>query len=302
MKVLISGSTGLIGGAVTRSLEASGHTCIALSRRTVPQRTTVSWDPERGQIDADALAALGPLDAVVHLAGENIAESKWTAEVKRSIRDSRVVGTYTLATALASLPEPPKTLISASAVGYYGNRDGEDLSEASAPGDDFLATICRDWEAATTPADAAGVRVVHTRIGIVMSAKGATLMKLLPYFRAGVGGPLGNGRQWMSWISMVDTVGAIEFLLANESLRGAFNLTAPHPATNGEFAGTLGKVLRRRAFLPAPAFALRFLLGREKADALLLSGQRVLPRRLEDAGFVFRHPTLIEALQGELAR
>jgi uncharacterized protein (TIGR01777 family) len=301
MKVLISGATGLIGSALTRSLEASGHTCIALSRRDVPQKTTLRWDPERGEIDMDALAALGRLDAVVHLAGENIAENKWTADVKRRIRDSRVVGTYTLSSALASLPEPPKSLLSASAVGYYGNREGEDLSEASAPGDDFLATICRDWEAASGCAAAAGIRVVSPRIGVVMSVKGAALMKLLPLFRAGVGGPLGNGRQWMSWISLTDTVGAFEFLLANEELRGPFNLTAPEPVTNAEFARTLGKALHRPAILPAPAFALRLMLGREKADALLLSGQRVLPRRLLDAGFVFRYPTLLEALRAELS-
>lgn len=301
MKVLISGSTGLIGSALTRSLEASGHTCAALSRQEVPNRTTVGWDPARGEIDVEALAALGMLDAVVHLAGENIAEHKWSADVKRRIRDSRVVGTYTLSTALASLPEPPRALLSASAVGYYGNREGEDLSEASPPGDDFLATICRDWEAAAGPASAAGIRVVHPRIGVVLSVKGAALMKLLPIFRAGVGGPLGTGRQWMSWVSLTDTVGALEFLLSNEGLRGPFNLTAPEPVTNAEFARTLGKALRRPALLPAPAFALRLLLGREKADALLLSGQRVLPRRLLEAGFVFRDPTLLEALQAELS-
>ena len=302
MKILISGSTGLIGSALTRSLEASGHSWVALSRQEVPGRSTVRWNPELGQIDLEALSSLAPFDAVVHLAGENIAKDRWTADVKRRIRDSRVVGTYTLATALASLPQPPPAMISASAVGYYGNREGEDLSERSLPGDDFSATLCRDWEAATAPLEGVGARVVHTRIGIVMSTRGGALGKFLPIFRLGVGGPLGSGRQWMSWISLTDVVGAVEFLLSNRAIAGPVNITAPHPATNGEFAAALGKVLHRPAILPAPAFALRLILGREKADALLISGQRVLPRRLLDAGFVFRHPTLLEALQAEIAK
>lgn len=301
MKVLISGSSGLIGSTVWRSLEAAGHQCIALSRRDLPQKKTIQWDSDRGEIDREALAAAGPLDVVIHLAGENIAENQWDAAVKRRIRDSRVVGTYTLAAALSELPEPPNTLISASAVGYYGNRQDEDLSEASPPGDDFLATTARDWEAATGPLEGAGTRVALVRIGIVLSPRGATLLKLLPIFRAGVGGPLGSGRQWMSWISLTDTVGAIEYLMSNGGLQGPFNLTAPEPVTNAEFARALGKAVHRPALIPAPAVALRLLLGREKADALLLSGQRVLPRRLQEAGFVFRHPTLAEALQAELS-
>ena len=301
MRVLISGASGMVGTALTAALKSSGSEVVALSRSAASgSEPVIQWNPERGELDAAALHAAGPFDAVVHLAGENVAGEPWTADVKRRIRDSRVLGTYLLSGALAELNPRPPVLISASATGYYGDRADADLSEASTVGDDFLATTCRDWEAATGPAEEAGMRVVHARFGIIQSTRGGPLQRLLPMFRMGAGGPLGSGRQWLSWVALADIVGAIEFLLAREDAAGAVNVVSPNPVQQREYARTLGRVLHRPALLPAPAFALRLVMG-EMADALVLSSQRVLPRRLTELGFAFRYPELEPALKAAIS-
>ena len=293
MNVLVSGSRGLVGGALVPALEAGGHSV----RRLVRGRPTggdVGWDPAAGSID---VSALDGIDAVVHLAGEGIAERRWSDTQKRRLRQSRVEGTTLLARSLAGAATPPAVLISASAVGYYGDRGDEELTEDSAPGEDFLSQVCRDWEAATAPAEEAGVRVAHVRSGIVLSPSGGALKKQLPLFRAGLGGRLGSGRQYVSWISLDDEVAAIRHLLLDEGASGPYNLTSPHPVTNAEFTAILGRVLPRPTLVPVPAFALRLVLGRELAAALPLASQRVLPARLAAAGYEFRHPRLDDALR-----
>jgi uncharacterized protein (TIGR01777 family) len=263
--------------------------------RSSPQPGDVLWDPARGALDASALSGV---HAVVHLAGEPVAH-RWTAERKRAIRESRVQSTELLARAVAALPQKPRVFLSASAVGYYGDRGDDLLDESAGPGSDFLAGVAREWEGATMPMSDAGVRVVLLRTGIVMSRKGGALAKLLPIFRLGGGGPLGNGRQWMSWIGLDDHVRAMEHALFTESMRGAANLVSPNPVKNAEFATTLGRVLARPALIPVPAFALELLYG-EMARATLLAGQRALPKALSAAGFQFENPTLEGALIAEL--
>ncbi len=300
--VAVTGSTGLVGAALTVALARGGHRVVRLVRSgtatQAPGEHTVRWDPGRGTIDA---AGLEGVDAVVHLAGESIASGRWTAAKRRRIRDSRVGATRVLAEALARLERPPATLVAASAVGYYGDRGDEVLREESAPGGGFLADVCREWEAAAAPAARRGLRVVHMRIGMVLAATGGALAALLPPFRLGLGGPVGSGRQWMSWISLDDLVRAILHALATASLAGPINAVAPAPVTNREFARTLGRVLRRPAVLPLPAGAARLLLGR-MADELLLASARVVPARLEAAGFTFGDATLERALRRLLAR
>jgi uncharacterized protein (TIGR01777 family) len=300
--VAVTGSTGLVGAALTVALARGGHRVVRLVRSgtatQAPGEHTVRWDPGRGTIDA---AGLEGVDAVVHLAGESIASGRWTAAKRRRIRDSRVGATRVLAEALARLERPPATLVAASAVGYYGDRGDEVLREESAPGGGFLADVCREWEAAAAPAARRGLRVVHMRIGMVLAATGGALAALLPPFRLGLGGPVGSGRQWMSWISLDDLVRAILHALATASLAGPINAVAPAPVTNREFARTLGRVLRRPAVLPLPAVAARLLLGR-MADELLLASARVVPARLEAAGFTFGDATLERALRRLLAR
>ncbi len=259
----------------------------------------VRWDPEGGAIDA---ARLEGLDGVVHLAGEGIADKRWNDDHKRRIRDSRVKGTSLLGGALAGLDRRPTVLVSGSAIGYYGDREDEILTEDSSPqSGDFLADVCVDWEAATAPAEAAGIRVAHIRTGIVLDREGGALAKMLPLFKFGIGGRLGSGKQWMSWISLADEVGAIRFLLDN-NLAGPFNLTAPEPVTNQTFTTTLGRVLHRPTVLPVPSFGPKLLLGSELADNLLYSGQRVLPSALEAAGFKFEYPELRGALEDLLKK
>jgi uncharacterized protein len=308
-RILVSGTSGLIGAALVHALtakesggdgdDAGGSTrVIRLTRRpSAAGEDTVTWDPERGMVDT-AMLERERIDAVVHLSGAPIAR-RWTRSRKREILVSRVDSTALLAHAVAALPEPPTTFISASAVGYYGDRGEALVDETSPPGTGFLAGVCQAWEAAAAPAEAAGIRVVHPRFGVVLSRGGGMLGSLLPVFRLGVGGRLGSGRQWLSWIAIDDAVGALRFLLEHESLHGAVNVTAPAAATNATFTATLGRVLRRPAIATVPARVLRWMLG-AMADETLLTGQRVYPRILEAAGYPYRHPVLEEALRATL--
>lgn len=300
MRVLVSGAGGLVGSELTPALERAGHSVVRLVRTPPKGENEIQWDPMGSRLDAAALEAAG-IDGVVHLAGENIADGRWSEERKQRIRDSRVKGTRLLASTLARLARPPGVLVSASATGFYGSRGDEVLTEDSPSGSDFLSAICRDWEAATAPAEEARVRVVHARFGIILSPRGGALAKMLPPFQMGAGGPFGSGRQWMSWIALEDAVGAVLRSLMTEELRGPVNVVAPNAVRNAEFAQVLGKVLGRPAIIPTPAFALRLLLG-EMADALLLSGQHVRPERLIAAGFAFRYPELEGALRHLLGK
>ncbi len=295
MRILVSGASGLIGSALIRRL-APSHEVVRLVRRAAATEAEIAWNPDKGTIDAGALEDLG---AVVHLAGENVGSGRWTAAKKARIRASRVEGTSLLARSLASLVRPPRVLVSASAIGFYGDRGGEQLDEASSAGSGFLAEVCRAWEAAAAPAAEAGVRVVLARFGVVLAREGGALARMWPLFRFGLGGCLGSGRQFMSWIALEDAVGAIAFLLENESLQGPVNVTSPQPVTNRHFTASLGRVLRRPTLLHAPAFALRAALG-EMADEMLLASARVYPRRLLDSGYRFARPDLETALR-ELA-
>ncbi|HYJ47449.1 MAG TPA: TIGR01777 family oxidoreductase [Pyrinomonadaceae bacterium] len=298
MKILITGSTGLVGTALARSLKAKGHEVVRLVRhKTNEGGTEVFWDPEQGTLDP---AELEGIDAAVHLAGENLAEGKWTEEKKRRIRESRVKGTRLLSETLAKLKRQPRVLVSASAVGFYGDRGDELLNEQSASGSDFLAEVCREWELATQPAAQAGVRVVNLRFGVIFSGEGGALKKMLLPFKLGVGGSLGGGEQYMSWITLDDAVGAIVFALENETLRGPVNAVAPSAATNREFTKALGGALSRPTIFPIPSFAARLVFG-EMADATLLSSQRVEPQRLKEAGYIFKYPELKGALKHVLA-
>jgi uncharacterized protein (TIGR01777 family) len=299
MKIIVSGASGLVGSALVPSLVAAGHQVTALVRRPARQPTQagvseVEWNPAAGQLDA---ARLVGHDAAVHLSGENIAGGRWTDEKKERIRASRVQSTRLLAETLARLETRPRTFVCASAIGYYGDRGAEVLTEESAPGTDFLAEVCREWEAAAEAARAAGLRVVNLRFGVILSAEGGALAQMLTPFKLGIGGPLGSGQQYMSWLTRADAVGMIEYALANENLSGPVNAVAPQAVTNSEFAQTMGRVLSRPAILPMPAFALRLTLGREMAQALLLSSARVEPAKLKAAGYQFKHPQLEGALR-----
>ena len=298
MKILISGSHGLVGSALGSSLKSEGHQVFALVRRAPHSETEVEWYPDRGSL---ALSGMEGMDAVVHLAGESIASGRWTDEKKQRIRDSRVKATTVLAEALGNLREPPRTLISASAIGYYGDRGDLILTEASAAGNDFLAGVCVQWEDATESAPKKGIRVVKARFGVILSADGGALAKMLTPFRMGAGGRIGSGRQWMSWIALDDVVGALKFALANDTLSGPVNFVAPNPVTNAEFTKTLGKVLSRPTLFPIPAFGARLVFG-EMADALLLSSQRVAPERLKQAGYQFEFMNLEGAMTHALAK
>src|SRR5947207_643005 len=293
MKILIAGSHGLVGTALIKSLETEGDEFFRLVRHYPSSHSEIEWSPDRYSI---ALARLEGFDAVINLAGEPIAEGRWTEEKKRRIRESRVKGTKLLGDALANLTQPPKTFICASAIGYYGDRGDEILTETSAPGKDFLAEVCVEWEQATALATEKGIRVVNTRFGVILDANGGALAKMLPPFRMGVGGRIGSGKQWMSWIALDDVVGGVKFALANDSLKGPVNFVAPAPVTNAEFTKTLGKALSRPTLFPIPAFGVRLLFG-EMADALLLSSQRVDPEQLTQTGYMFELPQLDGALR-----
>ena len=301
MKVAVTGATGLIGSALVPFLRSGGHEAVVL-RRVPAGRDAAggdpSWDPATGALSAGALDGV---DAVVHLAGENIAGGRWTAARKARIRDSRVDGTRRLAQALAGLPRPPQTLVAASAVGFYGDRGDESLDESSAPGGGFLPEVCQAWEDAAAPAGEAGLRVVHLRIGIVLTPAGGALGQMLFPFRMGVGGVIGSGRQYMSWVALDDVLGGILHALCTAGLSGAVNMVAPNPVSNAEFTKTLGRVLRRPTIIPVPAFGARLAFG-EMADALLLASSRVHPARLRDGGFAFGYPNLEDALRHVLGR
>ena len=292
MKILVTGASGLVGGALVPCLEAEGHEVARLGR-SAPAEGDVRWDPDAGVLEAGALEGF---DGVVHLAGENIASGRWTEARKRRIRESRVNGTRLLAETLARLERRPRVLVSASAIGLYGDRGGEELTEESPAGSGFLSEVCREWEAATEAAEGKGIRVVHARLGIVLSRDGGALAKMLTPFRLGAGGNIGNGRQYMSWITLDDTAAAIGHLLAAEAASGPVNVVAPAPVTNGEFTRNLGRVLRRPTLFPMPGFAARLAFG-EMADALLLASTRVKPARLMASGYAFRHGSLEEGLR-----
>jgi uncharacterized protein (TIGR01777 family) len=298
MRILISGSHGLVGTALIKALEPEGHEIFRLVRYAPHSQAEIEWSPDRYSI---ALARLEGFDAVIHLAGESIAEGRWTEEKKKRIRESRVKGTRLLGDALANLSKPPRSLICASAIGYYGNRGDELLTETSPPGDDFLAQVCVEWEKGTELAREKGIRVVNTRFGIILDAKGGALAKMLPPFRMGIGGKIGSGKQWMSWIALDDVVGAIKFALSNETIAGPVNFVAPNPVTNAEFTKSLGKQLSRPTIFPIPAFGVRLAFG-EMADALLLSSQRVEPLKLKQSAFPFQFNELEGALRHVLGK
>ena len=297
LRIAITGASGLIGTSLTSLLRAAGHAAIPLVRRA-PAHGEIGWDPAAGRIDS---AALEGLDAVVHLAGESIGDRRWTAAQKRRILESRTQGTGLLAGALARLTRPPAVLVSASAIGFYGDRGDERLDERSSAGEGFLPLVTRAWEAATAPAEAAGIRVVRTRFGIVLSADGGALARMLPPFRAGLGGRLGGGDQYMSPVSLDDLVAAVHHCLLRGELRGPVNVTCPEPVTNRVFTRTLGAALHRPAVFAVPRFALRLAMG-EMVDELLFASARVEPAALLASGYRFRHPTVESALRHVLAR
>lgn len=301
MRIAVTGSTGLIGSRLVHDLRADGHEVVRVVRPGSPTADgpTVEWDPPADRIDA---AGLDGVDAVVHLAGEGIAERRWSDEQKRRILDSRRQGTTVLAEALAGLDRKPAVLLSGSAIGWYGDRGDEVLTEASGPGTGFLPEVCLAWEGAAQPASDAGIRTAFLRTGLVLDRSGGALGKTLPLFKLGLGGRLGSGRQWWSWISIDDWVGAARFLLDRSDLAGPVNLTGPAPVTNAEFTRAVASVLRRPAVLPVPAFGPALLLGRELAHDLLFASQRVEPAALEAAGYEFRHRDVTSALHDVLQR
>ena len=294
MKILVTGSRGFVGSALVPFLTTGGHEVTRLARsQPRPGASEVQWDPATGIVER---AKLEGMDAVVHLAGESIAAGRWTPEKKARIRDSRVNGTRLLCEALAGLSHPPKVIVCASAIGYYGDRGEEVLREESGPGSGFLADVCRDWEAAAEPVRGRGIRVVHLRIGVILSPAGGALSQMLFPFRMGLGGRMGSGRQYMSWIAMDDLLGVILHALMTDSLQGPVNTVAPNPVTNLEFTRTLGRVLARPTLFPMPAFVARLAFG-EMADELLLASTRVEPARLLATAHRFGQPHLEGALR-----
>jgi len=292
MKVLITGSSGQVGSALIESLVANGHEVIRLLRKDFAEDSPV-WDPENGVIE---LADVKDIAAVVHLAGDNIAEGRWNDQKKDNILSSRVRGTKLLAGFFAASDHKPRIIVSASAVGVYGDRGEEFVDETSEPGNGFLADVCKQWEEATALAVDAGIRVVNIRLGLVLSTVGGALKRMLLPFRMGLGGVIGSGKQYMSWVTIDDVTGMIQYIIANESMRGPVNLVSPKAITNREFTKTLGRVLHRPTIFPLPAFAARIAFG-EMANELLLAGTRVIPRKLKDSGYKFRHPELGTALE-----
>jgi uncharacterized protein (TIGR01777 family) len=303
MKVLVTGSTGLVGNALVSALRREGHIVCRLVRpetkvetHTIPEGFDVKWNPVTGELGGAAVGA----DAVVNLAGASIAEGRWTTERKKLLRTSRVESTAMLVKALARMAARARVLISASAIGYYGNRGDEILNDESGPGSDFLSGIAKEWEAEARKAEALGIRVVLARFGVILAREGGALPQMARPFRFGVGGRIGSGRQWTSWITLEDVVGSLRFLLENGAARGPVNVVSAKPVRNAEFTAALAKALHRPALFPAPAFALRLALG-EMADALLLSSQRVVPEQLQRVGYRFLHEDLSTALASTLA-
>ena len=306
MRILVSGSSGLVGAALVGRLREEGHDVAALVRQDTPaaqrgpegpaSHRAVLWNPATGLLDSSAEGA----DAVVHLAGASIADGRWTAARKQTLRDSRVPATRKLVAALSRLRRPPKVFVAASAIGYYGNRGEEELSESSAPGTEFLAQLARDWETESSRAAELGARVVILRFGIILAKQGGALPQMLLPFRLGIGGRLGGGQQWMSWVALADVLGMLQYALGTNLVSGAVNAVAPRPVRNTEFTQALAHVLHRPAILPAPAFALRLALG-EMADALLLASIRVVPSKLQQLGYTFAQPELMPALASILA-
>ena len=296
MRILISGSHGLVGKALISELSKDAHDIVSLVRHKSEGASEIEWHPNQGSVDSERLTGF---DLVVHLAGESIASGRWTDEKKRKIRDSRVKGTTLLSEALARSLKPPALFISASAIGYYGNRGDELLNEKSAPGNDFLSEVCVAWEKATAEAEAKGIRTVHTRFGIILDQEGGALAKMLTPFRMGVGGRIGDGKQWMSWIALADVIKGLKFVIQNKSITGPVNFVAPNPVTNGDFTKTLGDALSRPTLFPMPSFVARLAFG-EMADALLLSSASVEPKRLRDSGFRFEFEKLQPALEAIL--
>jgi len=306
MNILATGSSGLIGSALVDALAARGDTVVRLVRGGGRPANSVvadiAWDPAAGRLDVATLQAAGPYDGVVHLAGAGIGDRRWSPARRTELLESRTRSTALLVESLVALDPRPPVLVSASAVGFYGDRGDEALTEASSPGTGFLADICRAWEAAAAPAAAAGIRTVLLRTGIVLAASGGALGKQLPLFRLGLGGRIGSGRQVRSWITLDDEVSAILHCLADATLSGPVNATAPEPATDGELAKALGAALHRPAVLPVPAPALKLVLGSDMATEMVLTGQRVLPERLTASGFTFAHPDLAGAIAAVLAQ
>jgi uncharacterized protein len=286
VKIAVTGSTGLIGTALVTRLHRAGHDVLRLVRRAPRRPDEVRWDPQEGTVDVGRLTGV---EAVVHLAGAGVGDKRWTENYKRIIRESRVLGTRTLVTALTSLDPLPRVLVSASAVGIYGDRGDEDLTEESPTGEGFIPDVVRAWEAESERAAAAGVRVALIRSGLVMTREGPAFGRVVTLAKLGLGGPLGSGRQWWPWITLEDEVGAIEFLLTHE-LSGPFNLAAPDPQRQRDIAGAIARAAHRPALLPGPAFGLRIVLGGFASE--ILASRRELPRKLEAAGYAFRHPTL----------
>jgi len=298
MKIVVSGASGLVGKALCASLKSDRHEVVRLVRRPASSAGEIEWYPDQGRLDERQLSGI---DVAVHLAGENIAAGRWNAARKKLILESRVEGTRLLAEALARVEEGPRVLVSASAIGFYGDRGDDWLAEDSPRGEGFLAEVCAAWEAAADPARNAGIRVVHPRIGVVLSPDGGALAKMLLPFKLGLGGPIGSGRNWMSWISIDDLVGVIRHTIDTASLEGPVNAVAPEPETFVDFARTLGRVLSRPAFLPMPALAARLALG-QMADELLLASTRVKATKVMSAGFTFRHAALESAFRAVLGK
>ncbi len=298
MNIFVTGSTGLVGSAVVPFLTTGGHRVLRLVRGTARGDDEIAWNPTAGTINADKLEGV---DAVVHLAGENIATGRWSAKKKARIRDSRVIGTRVLSTALAKLNRKPRVLVGASAIGFYGDRGDETMTENSPPGSSFICQVCRDWEAATEPAKQAGIRVVNLRIGVVLTPRGGALAKMLAPFKLCAGGIVGSGRQYLSWIALDDVAGVIHHAITHEELSGPVNAVAPETLQNAAFTKILGRVLHRPTIAPLPAFVVKLLFG-EMGEELLLASTRVVPKRLQETGYQFRCPTLEGALRHVLGR